>query len=286
MHPILSTQNNQKLIRLLEASTVAYTRAKRWEVIITYFLIFLAVAYPITYIYLKNDHVKYTLFGSSFLLTVIIQVFIDKFKGNTSRGAIYKEEFDVDLFHLPWKSTLKKPNPTEVEKLASVYTGNAIKDWYSPNLSATLPDHIAIAILQHSNTSWDIVLRKMYRQLLIYFLIIYSLLLMIVFIIKHVDPLTIFLTLFSVLSFYTHFISLIRAHTAVIKKRKAICDHLDGILKNKKEIKLSELRDIQDEIYMTRQESTKVPNFFFRWNQKKMNEAAEEYIREVNGIYQ
>lgn len=285
MHPILNGQNEPQRIKLLEASTVAYTRAKAWEVFITYFLLFLAIAYPLTYIFLKNDQVKFTLFGCSFLLTVAIQIFMDHFKGNTSKGAIYKEEFDVDLFKLPWKSTLSKPNIRDVEKLAAAYSGNPIKDWYAPILSERLPDSIAIATLQHSNTNWDIVLRKNYRKLLVGFLIVYSVILIIVLILKRVDFLTTFLLLFSTLSFYTHFISLIRAHTGVIKKRQAIAAQLDEWLRKKVDIPMQVLRDVQDEIFLTRQEATKVPNFFFRWFQQKMNQEANKYIEEINKLY-
>lgn len=285
MHSILLNQNNPHYIRLLEASTVAYTRAKSWEVIITYFLIFLAVAYPVSYIFLKNDKVKFGLFGCSFLLTILIQVFMDKFKGNTSKGAIYKEEFDVDLFGLPWKTTLRKPDEQQVKKLALAYKGTPIKDWYSTNLSPALPRETAIAILQHSNTDWDIVLRRKYKQALVYSLMGYSIVLLLVLVLRRVDFLTTFLVLFSVLSFYTHFISLIRAHSSVIKKREHISQLLDEMLRSRKTISLLQLRDIQDEIFTTRQESTKVPNFFFNWFKHKMNMASDLYIAEMNALY-
>lgn len=282
---ILQKQNDPEQIKLLRASTVAYTSAKNGEIKVTYFLLFLAVAYPICYLFIKDDNMKLVLFGCSFLLTILIQIFSSSFKGNTSKGAIFKEEFDIMIFNLPWKSTLKKPDRREVLHFSQLYKGAEIKDWYSPNLAANIDSNIAVAILQHSNTSWDIELRKGYRKWLTNFLVFYSITLFIFFVVLKVDAMTIFLLLFSLLSVFTHFITLIRGHSGTIEKRETISKHLDEIIRSKKYIGTNELRDIQDEIYSTRQEAAKVPNFFFRWYQKQMNEEAEEYITEVNNIY-
>jgi ABC-type multidrug transport system fused ATPase/permease subunit len=285
MASLVENQNNPELVKLLKASTVAYSNAKSGEIKITYFLLFLAVAYPICYLFIKDDNIKLVLFGCSFLLTILIQIFSSSFKGNTSKGAIFKEEFDTIIFNLPWKSTLKKPDRREVLHFSQLYKGAEIKDWYSPNLSANIDNNIAVAILQHSNTSWDIELRKVYRRWLTNFLVFYSIVLFAFFVVLKVDAMTIFLLLFSLLSVFTHFITLIRGHSGTIDKRERISKHLDEIIRNKKYIGSNELRDIQDEIYSTRQEAAKVPNFFFRWYQEQMNSEAEEYISEVNNLY-
>jgi hypothetical protein len=286
MNPILYYQNEPENVKLLKASTVAYTEAKAGENKISYFLIFLAFAYPISYVVIGDERVKLTLFGCSFLLTVLVLVFTDSFKGKTSKGAILKEEFDIALFNLPWKSTLRKPDHAEVSKLSLKYKGKEIRDWYSPNLFEAIPENISIAILQHTNTSWDIDLRKLFRGWLTGFIVAYSIALWIFLIIKNADSKTIFSIYFSILSFYSHFINLIRGHTSAINKRKAISSHLDEIIRNKINIGTTELRDIQDEIYSTRLEPAKVPNFFFRMFKKRMNASAEDYIQSVDKIYE
>lgn len=285
MHSILSTQNDNEHIKLLRASTSAYADAKNGEIKITYLLIFLSVAYPVAYIFLKDETAKHILFGCSFGITVLVQIFSGTFKSNTSKGAIFKEEFDTSIFGLPWKSTLKKPDHREVSHYSNQYKGNEIKDWYSPNLIPTISNNTAVAVFQHSNTSWDIGLRKIYRKWLTNFLVFYSVILFVLLVINKVDALTIFLLLFSLLSFFTHFISLIRGHSSAIDKREAISNILDDIIQNKKYIGTSELRDIQDEIYNTRQEAAKVPNFFFRWYKRQQDADAEDYINSVNNIY-
>ncbi len=285
MNQLLNKQNDPELIKLLKASTVAYSKAKSGEIKITCFLIFLAVSYPISYIFIGDEGLKLALFGCSLLLTVLVQVFTNSFRGNTSYGAIFKEEYDTTLFNLRWKSTLKKPDHSEVSRLSLLYKGKEIKNWYSPNLSEKIPNNLSVAVLQHLNTSWDIDLRVSYRKWLTGFLIVYSIALWVFLIYQNTDSKTIFLIYFSILSFYTHFLNLIRGHSSAIDKRKIISKHLDEIIRSKTSINTNELRDIQDEIYSTRQESAKVPNFFFSWYQKRMNAIAEDYIETVNKLY-
>jgi ABC-type multidrug transport system fused ATPase/permease subunit len=285
MNPILSSQNHPENIKLLKASAAAYSKAKGGELKITYLLLFLAVAYPICYLNKLDVNIKYILFGFSFLITLLGQLFADRFKGNTSKGAIFKEEFDTKIFELPWKSTLKKPDRSEIIHYAKQYRGREIKDWYSANLSSTISNNISIAILQHTNTSWDIELRKTYSRWLFNIFVFYTIALIIICVIIQTEILNVFLLFFSLLSFYVHILTLMRGHKAAISKREAISNHLDEIIRSKKDISIVELRDIQDEIYYTRQESAKVPDFFFRWYKKQMDLEAEEYIAEVNDLY-
>lgn len=285
MNEILNEQNDVALIKLLRASTVAYTKAKIWEMQFSYSISFLAIAYPISYILLNDETVKLTLFGFSFFLTVLIQLITGKLNGNTSKGAIFKEEYDTILFGLPWKSTINKSDHSEVSKLSLQYRGSDIKDWYSNNISSSIPRNLAVAILQHSNTSWDIELRKLFKNWIIGILIAYSILLFAFIVILKVDGLSTFFIAFSILSFYTHFLSLIRSHNLAINKREHISTHLDEIIRSKQNIPIEHLRDIQDEIYSTRQEPAKVPNFFFRLHHKRLNLMAEDYIESVNMIY-
>jgi hypothetical protein len=282
---ILENQNDPDKIKLLRASTVAYTKAKRGENLITYFLLFLAIAYPVCFLVIKDENLIHVLFGCSFILTILIQIFSVRFKGDTTMGAIFKEEYDTIIFKLPWKSTLKKPDRRNVLHYSQKYKGKDIKDWYSPKISESIEEPIAIAILQHSNTSYDIGLRESYRRLLINMLLMYSIVLAVFLVILKTDALTIFLLLFSLLPFYTDVFNLIRGHREAIEKREAVSKQLDEIIQNKKTVSIAELRDIQDEIYITRKESVKVPNFFFRWRQKQFNSEVDEYIDEINKRY-
>jgi hypothetical protein len=284
-HAILKNQNNPELIDRLKASTVAYTRAKKWETFFSYFYLLLAIAYPISYAVIKEESIKIALFGCSFFLTITIQILALSLSKNTSKGAIFKEEFDTILFKLPWKSTIQKAEKEEVTRMAFKYKGREIRDWYSTTLSEYISHNTAVGIIQYTNTLWDINLRKLYRRWIIYFLISYSILVSAFVLLMGSGGLAIFFIAFSVLSFYNHFFTLLRGHSSIIKKRECISAALNQKITAKKYFDKSELRDFQDEIYSTRQESAKVPNFFFRVYYNKLNKETEEYISRVNEMY-
>jgi len=285
MNEIIKKQNDEDALKLLKASIVAYAKAKYWEIRITYFLIFLAFAYPVYYVFVKDKDIQLILFGCSFLLTVLIQLFYNTFKGNTTKGAILKEIFDVYVLGIPKKTTTKNIDHGEVSKLSLEYKGEEPINWYSINLSEYIPNNFAIAIIQHSNSNWDLELRKSYRDWLKGFLIFYSITLFAFFVIMKVDGRTQFSIGFSILSFYTYFFTLIRGQSAVIEKRDSVSKKLDEIILKKINISPEEIRDIQDEIFVTRQEPAKIPEFFFRRFKKKMIAQSEDYIAAVNKIY-
>ena len=66
----LKNQNDEELIHLLRASTYAYAKAKNWENLTTFVLLFLAFAYPIFYALSHNDALKLILFQFSFFISV------------------------------------------------------------------------------------------------------------------------------------------------------------------------------------------------------------------------
>ena len=282
---IFENQNKPESIKLLKASTFAYSEAKGWENTISFVLIFLSFAYPISFVFIKDESVKLSLFGVSFCLTVFIQVFSIVFKTNTSKGALIKEEFDTKVFGLPWKTTLTPIDKADISKLAISYKGKEIIDWYSPLISKEIPSNILIAVCQRINTGWDIELRISYRNILRMLLIVYSIALGIFNVVYNVDGKTLFGICFSILSFYTHFITIIRGHSTVIDKRKAINKLLDNFIFNKETPTTQQLRDIQDEIYATRQEPAKVPNLFFNIFKKKLNREFDDFVTDINSRY-
>ena len=288
MHELLINQNNLKMAALLEASSMEYRSAKTFELWVSRVLIFLSIAYPIVYLVAKDPIFKNTLFAFSFILTVLVLIFSDKIKGNTTRGALYKEEFDTLLFGLRWKNTLEHPIEHDAFELSYFYykkQGMHISDWYSTNISPNLPNYVVIALAQYSNSTWDKALRQKYLDMIYIGIGLYTLTLLIILFVTRQQTLTIFLVFFSLLSFYSHFITIIRGHISVINKRNILAHKLDKRIRSKHYISSEELRDFQDEIYLTRKETAKVPDRFFKSNKKEMNDIIEEYITEINKLY-
>lgn len=286
MHTLFITQNSDCAKQLLKASAVAYRNAKSKEFVFTYSLCFLAIAYPVTYIFLKDEGIKHFLFAISLLITVGTWFLTDYFKGNTTKGALLKEEFDTQLYNLPWRFMLKKVDPVEVIELADQYRGSEINNWYPSNISSSVPHTAAIAVCQRISSSWDIGLRAKFNGILYAVLIVYTLAVFFLYVIKSVDGKTIFLLYFSTLSFYTHVINLIRGNKAAIKKRKEVIAKLDDYINHKKTFGTEDLRDVQDELYTIRQEPSKIPDWFCSIHYKKINAIQEKYVEErVNSLY-
>jgi len=284
MNDILKNQNHPDLIKLLKASSVTYKTAKSGETLVLYFIIILALLYPPIFVY-SNEYFQLILFGCSFFIVLFIEGTYGYLKGNTSKGALFKEEFDTALFGLPWKSTIRRDEKLESSIYSLKYKGPKISNWYSPHISNNIPRNIAIAVCQHTNTTWDIELRRYYSYLLKSILFLYAVCLFFFFVINNVKGQLIFIICFPMLSFYTELIKMIRGHLSVINKRMAISKHLDEIITNRKEISISELRDIQDEIYLTRLDACKVPNSFFYFFKDRLNSVSEDYIKSINKLY-
>lgn len=281
-HNILENQNSDFQIALLKAATVSYTKAKSVEILISETLLFLSIAYPVSYLLIKDENAKLSLFAVSFVLSITVLLV----KGHTSKyttlGATIKELFDSNLFELPWKSTRKKPAMSEIFPLASSYRGSGVNNWYSIMLSPDLTKNVAIATLQYSNTMWDLSLRRIYNNWIKWFLIIYSVVLLGVFEISDTDIKTAFFTMFSLLSFYGHFIAIAQGNQRVITKRAEVAAVLDRLLTPNKDISNQEVVDIQDEIFITRTELAKVPNVVFRIYFERLKREDEQLIGAIN----
>jgi hypothetical protein len=282
MSTILTNQNEADALQLLRASTVAYTKAKILENSVFVVLTILALAYPFVLVFNGSDTLKLYLYGWSFLVALLTVFFDDAIKGRTVRGAIFKEEFDTRVLGLPWKSTIPRADMAEVSALAAEYDGPPIRDWYSNSLSNKIPPLVAVAVCQRANSSWDIELRRRYMGFLRFCLGFYTVLLCSLFVIEKVDARTIFLIGFAILSEYTYVFSVLRGHHAVIAARRPVAEKLDDIILRKRDAGLHRLRDIQDEIFFTRKESAKVPNWFFKLHRVRLERAFEEYIKSVN----
>lgn len=285
MKDFLRNQNDPALINLLKASTVAYARAKKGENVITLSVVILSTLYPVAYIFYKGDEsILFWLFFSSFILSIIVSVLASAFSVSTFLGAAIKEEFDTRLFSMRWKTTIKKADRLKISELADKCK-QEISDWYPPNIEKQIPHSLQVALCQRCNTAWDINLRKKYVLYLYVFLSVYSIVLIYLFVVFNLNASIVLYILFSVLAMYIHLIDIVRGHIQSICNREEINKILDDIIENKKMPDDNLLRDIQDEIHATRALPAKVPDFFFKIHNKKMNSDYLSYVDKINLLY-
>lgn len=279
------TQNQPENIELLKASNVSYNNSKKNEYKFSYLLLLLGLLYPITYILLKDENIKNALFAVSLCGTVLYQLFTNWFKGNTTLGALLKEEFDLNVFGLPRKFMNSELDPVDVGRLSNLYKGDEIKDWYSPNIKEEIPRNTIIAICQRVNCKWDIDLRREFNKLLVSLVITHFTVMIVLGFLVIQEFMTTFLLIFSLSSFYTHFVTIIRGNFSAIYKRERIVSKLDSYINHKKEFTTENLRDVQDEILNARQEPAKVPDFYFKKFNYQYHLDHEKYIQRINKVY-
>lgn len=284
LHSILTSQNSAENIILLKASAVAYKEAKTKEFLITYTLLFLALAYPVAYIFKLTDF-KNILFYISFAATAVGWFLSDAFKGNTLKGALLKEEFDRKIFSMSWNFIMNKVEDLEREGLAKQFNvkNDSVENWYPINLSPKLSDFTAIALCQRISCSWDLVLRKKMQAIAWGILFIYFLFVVIVVFNAIKDGSTLFLLIFSLSSFISHALTFLKGNKTAIEKRQNIITKIDSKLNTfNDDFSPTQLRDIQDELFRVRQEQIKVPEFLCRKNKKEIYSTIESYVESIN----
>ncbi len=281
---ILTRQNSPQLIRLLKASGQAYARAKLLENTISVFMFLMGFIYPVIYLFVHNDSIKNMAFGVSLGISIFSELVMAIYKSNTEKGAIIREQFDVTLFKLPWKSTIHKVSESEISALA-VKFDHDVSNWYSSSISGQIPDHQMVAICQMLNAAWDISLRKKYRRVLLVGITLYTLVLITLTVVIKADMLTFFLMAFSLSSIYKHYITILRGNNGVIKKRGKLLKQIERLVMSNTYPTETELRDFQDEIFHTRQETAKVPDWFARFTKKNCSKEMDDLIAKVNTVY-
>lgn len=286
MHRILEKQNSNSQLVLIKAASVAYTRAKLFEVVFLRLMFFLAMGALIVYLIFPTTKSKLILGCCAFVFSIFIQLLFVFIHGNVNRGAMFKEKFDVLLFGLPWKATLSHPDVAEAERYANSYHGRPLSNWYPTEFADNLPDAVIIASCQRINAAWDVWVRQSFCKFLYTVLAVYTFLLFMAFIYFNLDGLSILPLLFSNLSFYLYFINQLRGHRSVIDTRKNISSILDKyILEERKEPTMLLLREVQDEILATRKISVLVPNFYFMLTHKQRERDINSFVDEVNRVW-
>ena len=283
MHHLIEKQNDPSFIKLLRAASHAYTRAKLFEVVFLRLMFGIAMCVPVVYLYQNTVTAKLAFGLTAFLMTIFIQLISVFIKSNVSKGALIKEKFDTDLFGLTWKPTVAKPDQLEIEKLSLGYGGRKLVDWYPVNFNSDLPDSVVIAACQRINAEWDVWIRMSFCRFLYIVMTGFSLILLMAILYFNADGVSILPLLFSSLSFYLYFINQVRGHKAIIETRKNISAIIDKyITQERKEPSVELLRDIQDDILSTRKMTIIVPNFYYKFFHKKINEAINLYVEDVN----
>jgi hypothetical protein len=169
---MLERQNNEKNILLLKAMRHTYNEAKNlYGIRMT-----IGVLIPIVSIILSvlNQYEKIGDYSS--LLSILGLVWLPIFyflqqaeNNHIGNGAIIQEEFDTNVFLLPWNKALAgaKISPEDVQEAANSFKGDesTLSDWYGGMDSRHYLINVLLA--QRSNLMWAVSLKKNFSNFIL-----------------------------------------------------------------------------------------------------------------------
>lgn len=288
MNRITQIQNEEKFIEYLKAQRVAYSQCKVYQVF-DVISVLMAIILPIIGMY-QNDIVNY-LGAFGVLWTVIYLVTENYRKKKTEQGAKLQEQFDTELFELPWNEILCKSKITTDTRidLAKEYDGNDLTNWYSLEVDSSLPKAIAIILCQRINFSWELKLRKRFVTFLIILLVAYYGIFIGFFVAKNIGFYDILLLIAPSLSFLTYGVQNSLSLRNHINSKNETLSQIDNLLnkysESREEPNNGTLRQIQDIIYTERTVPEKIPDWFYRLSKKTNENRTDNIIKSIKAKF-
>jgi hypothetical protein len=262
-------QNSDHNLRLLAAQRQLYSEAKRlrlWRLIGS---IGLAIIAPFVLYFQPTWGIALAAFGAIWLVVdrlLLKRVEVQKVK----QAAAIQEEFDTELFKLPWNRMLvgSKVTPELISLAVHRYKGSyeKLRNWYPDTGSVLYP--LNVLICQRINLVWDWQLRRRYAIGVASLTVTYVLLL-IAFAIA-TDRLVIdFLLglLFPALSAVVEGIEVAGNHSRIANEKEETATEILALweqgLKDHNNVSRNKCRNIQDCIYQYRSDGPLVPDWWY-----------------------
>lgn len=171
-------QNNDESLKHLFAQRILYDKLKAF-ITVQYVVIFLISAVGFYLSVFEGKKIGYISFIFLLVDAIIIQRFL---VSKQKQAALIQEEFDCDLYELPWNSVKHKEKlPSEdIERIIQCSDKNIedekLKNWY-PSSAFSLPKEVGRLICQRSNISWNLSGRKRVETLLVILIVLIFLIL-------------------------------------------------------------------------------------------------------------
>ena len=284
MNRITQRQNEAKFIEYLKAQRIAYRQCKKHQVF-DVVSILMAIVLPVLGM-LYNDIVNYL--GAFGVLWTIIYLVTENYrKKKTEQGARIQEQFDTELFEIPWNGILcknKVNSDTQID-LAKKYDGNDLLNWYSLEIDSWLPKPIAIILCQRINFSWELKQRKRYVAFLLVLLVTYYGIFIAFFIAKNIGFFDILLLIAPSISFLIYGVQNCLSLSNQIKSKNETLEQIDQILdkyaRNRETPNENVLRQIQDVIYIERTVPEKIPDWFYKLAKSTNEDRTDNIIKSI-----
>jgi len=268
-HNIFLAQNSEENLGLLAAQRALYSQAKTYRQIRTIFSVILAIFGPILFYFFTDCRPTITIIGAAWAL--LSEIFLRRLEAESiKKAATVQEQFDVDLFGLPWNEILvgKKVTSELIHSADRNFTGDreTLKNWYANTSSFPYP--LRVLICQRSNIVWDWRLRREYGYFILlctFALLVGGIIFGIVLNIGLFDYLIgIFIPQFAAIHLG---IDVSRNQIALAsekeQKENVVNDLIEKGIENPDSITLTHCREIQNFIYHGRIFGSLVPDLYY-----------------------
>lgn len=286
MNKINQRQNEKVFIDYLKAQRVAYKQCKKYQ-FVDLISVLIAIVLPIISLINNGYAISLTVFGFIWTLAHLVTEGFRKKK--SEQGAKIQEQFDTELFELPWNEVLCKNRVTKDVQidLAKRYSGNDLSDWYSKEISSDIPREIAVLLCQRINFSWDTKLRKKFTSFLVSALIIYYGAIIAISIILNSGSFNTLALFTPSISFLIYGVQNIRALKSQSDSKEENLESIDSKIQeyslNKKIPDDAFLRQVQDVIFNQRNFPEKIPDWFYNYFKEDNENRTDEIIKSIKG---
>ncbi|MEU0172305.1 S-4TM family putative pore-forming effector [Streptomyces massasporeus] len=286
--PIFSAQNTARARRLLAAQAQLYTDAKRVHDIRIMTVVSLALLTIIVAVAVPDIRVVVGATGGSiaFLWSIISS---DREKRRRREASFIQEEFDTQVFGLPWNDfAADHPSPTLITEAATRYRGNRTKDWYPNTRNVDRP--LDVLICQRSNLGWGASMHRFYAACLTGALILLVALGLTVTLVARLStPQALTAVCVPLLGPAREIIEMIRSNresseTKAKTESKVLSLWNQGV-RGTLAVSIDDCRSVQDRILSIRQSNAHIPDWLDRLrrtkNESLMQQSADYLIDEA-----
>jgi hypothetical protein len=183
-------------------------------------------------------------------------------------AASIQQEFDIDVFQMPWDEKLfglRKNLNDEIagaskKILGSEHEKKMLYDWYTIAVES-LTRNKAIAACQKENFNWDAGLRKRFRFFNIALLSLVIIVPVIICLVKQQSVEELLLKFIVVLPALKWSINNITGINEDLKRMEPI----ERAVYSREEKSMNQLQLTQKDIYMNRMATIKIPDWFYKW---------------------
>lgn len=202
----------------------------------------------------------------SIFMLVLSLIISSKVKAKKTLAASIQQEFDIDVFQMPWDNKLfgkRKNLNSEIAKYSKKILNddrkkNKLYNWYPIEVDS-FPQSRAILVCQKENFNWDAGLRKRYRIFVLVFVVGIIIASVVICLLKGDSVQNLVLRFVIILPALRWFINVINGLNDDLERMES----LKNALYSTDDKQMIDLQFIQKEIFENRKSAIKIPDWFY-----------------------